>query len=167
MATMILVGGLILWDQDRWRKAGLAGPIWFHLAALGMGALSGWVSSQVVHHTNWKLQALFLQSSQMLLFFLLLELATEKRARRDANYNLSCVSCISAHILSGSQPLFDLASGTIDYFTLTILGAALIAGNIQAIQKDLDPVPLERRFVFIWVAVSTAIILSWKFIVCR
>jgi len=167
MVTLLIVGGLILWDQDRWKKAGFHGPFWFHMAALELGALSGWISSHVFQNSNWKWQALFLQSSQMLLFFVLLELATDKRVRRDSHYNLTCVSCISAHMLSSTQPLFELKSGFVDLFLITILGAALISGSIAAIQKDLDPIPLERRYVFTWVAASTAIILCWKFVVCR
>lgn len=160
--TLSIVGGLILWDQDRWKKAGFPGPFWLHVAALELGALSGWVCSNVDRHSSIWWLALFLQSFQILLFFVLVELATDKRVRKDSNYNLRGVSCMSAHMLTSTQPLIDLRANYVDFFLVAIFGASLISGAIHTIQKDLDPVPLEKRFVFAWVVASNVIIFSWK-----
>lgn len=169
LATLILVGGVVLWDVDRWRKAGLVpGPFWLHVTALALGALSGWLSTRVHGNREQWWLALFLQTAQMLLFFVLCELALDKRARKDIyGHDLHVISCVAAHLMVITHPVFEIKSGRVDFFVIGIYCASVLSTSIHYFRADLDLIALERRYVFFWAAASSALILGWWTVAAR
>lgn len=153
------IGGLVLWDQDRWRRAGVqAGPLPLHVLAILLGVIAAEAINSHAKFPAPYLVRLFVAQFAVVIFFLLLELSIDKSVRKNMYYSLPGMTCFLAYLIVSPRPLFDPKVPDADWGAVAFLGGSVCVSAIHTLNRELDPVPLQRRFVYIWAGISIAVL---------
>lgn len=165
MLSLLGIGLMMLMDQDRWRKSGSTHtPLPLHVVAALLGVLaSNAINASLRFNNPPYLVRLFVSEFTILIFFLLLELSIDKNVRKDSFYSLPGMTCWLAYIITSPVPLFRSQFPHVDGGAIAILFAAIFGGAIHSLRTEMDPVPLERKYVYIWAAISI-LVLSAMFV---
>lgn len=161
--TLAIIGGVLLWDQDRWRKAGQKyKPFILHILAMLFAVCVSAVTNPDVHRGLPPLLVrIFVCSFLATIFFLLMEFATHPSVRKDESQSLPASTCILTYLIATPNQLFDIERTQVDWTAVALFIAGLSAGGVSMFSRDLDSVPLERRYLYIWFGISMAVFLNW------
>lgn len=177
MYMLILIGALMLFEVDRAVKARVSNPLPMHAASLLFGVLSSSILSLPRIGTVHWVQPLSLFVIQTQVYFMLLGLSTPLKGREQSSAILAAMLMISGHLLAGSFfdarllapqiPALTAILSIIDFHILIIVFCGMTGGSTAGFMHDHDPIPLERKYVLIWVAASVMMMLAWWLIVAR
>lgn len=162
IGSMAGIGGLALWDQDRWRKSGSThSPLLMHVIAALLGVLASTAINTTARFAQPYLVRLFVAEFTILVFFLLLELSIDKNVRKNELYSLPGMSCWLAYMTTSPLPPYQPTYPYVDGGAIAILFAAVACGTVHVLRNDMDSVPMERKFVYIWAGISIVILTSF------
>jgi|GEM_PF-5634447 len=177
MFVLLLIGLLMLLEVDRSVKANVASPLPMHAASLLFGVVCSSILSLPRHGSVHWVQPLSLFVIQAQIYFMLLGLSSAIKGREQSSGVLAAMLMTGGHMLAGTFfdahllapqiPALAQVLNIIDFHILIIIFCGFTGGSTAGFLHEHDPIPLERKYVVIWVALSIGMLFTWWLLVAR